>query len=122
MIEAEECARILNDRFAVYFADATVRVEVDDGIIADAAAGGDYVKVRTGAKFSPRDIDILERLYLAYSAGDVREIFNIMLEDRDYFETHISRVIDSSGGYLGLVRSDGSKKPAWNELVQELAP
>jgi uncharacterized protein (TIGR02421 family) len=37
-----------------------VRVEADDGILADAAAGSDYVKVRTGAKFSPRDIDILE--------------------------------------------------------------
>jgi uncharacterized protein (TIGR02421 family) len=59
-ISAEDCAHTLNERFATYFADATVRVEVDDGIIADAAAGSDYVKVRTGARFSPRDIDILE--------------------------------------------------------------
>src|SRR4029077_20954090 len=29
-------------------------------IISDAAAGSDYVKVRTGARFSTRDIDILE--------------------------------------------------------------
>ena len=35
-------------------------MQVDDDIIADAAAGSDYVKVRSGAKFSPRDIDILE--------------------------------------------------------------
>jgi uncharacterized protein (TIGR02421 family) len=59
-IGAEECARILNERFGQYFGDTTVRVEVDDGILADAAAGSDYVKVRTGAKFSQRDIDILE--------------------------------------------------------------
>lgn len=59
-ITAEECAAALNERFADYFADATVRVEVDDGIIADAAAGSDYVKVRTGARFSQRDIDVLE--------------------------------------------------------------
>jgi uncharacterized protein (TIGR02421 family) len=29
-------------------------------LVSDAAAGSDYVKVRTGAKFSTRDIDILE--------------------------------------------------------------
>ena len=34
--------------------------QADDSILADAAAGNDYVKVRTGARFSPRDIDILE--------------------------------------------------------------
>ncbi len=43
-----------------FFGERTLRVEPDDGILADAAAGSDYVKVRTGAKFSPRDIDILE--------------------------------------------------------------
>lgn len=59
-IPAEECAKILNDRFASYFQDTDVRVSVDDNIVADAAAGNDYVKIRTGAKFSMRDIDILE--------------------------------------------------------------
>ena len=59
-ISAEDAARDLNERFARYFADQAVRVEVDDAIISDAAAGSDYVKVRSGAKFSPRDIDILE--------------------------------------------------------------
>ena len=44
-----------------YFGDDTgVRVEVDDTILSDAAAGSDYVKVRSGAIFSERDIDILE--------------------------------------------------------------
>jgi uncharacterized protein (TIGR02421 family) len=59
-ISAEDASRELNERFATYFHDATVRVEVDDAILADAAAGSDYVKVRSGAKFSSRDIDILE--------------------------------------------------------------
>ena len=59
-IDAEQCAAILNERFASYFADTEVRVTVDDSIVADAAAGNDYVKVRSGARFSPRDIDILE--------------------------------------------------------------
>jgi uncharacterized protein (TIGR02421 family) len=59
-IEAGEAARQLEERLARYFVDVSVRVEADDGILADASAGSDYVKVRNGAKFSPRDIDILE--------------------------------------------------------------
>jgi uncharacterized protein (TIGR02421 family) len=59
-ISADECAARLNERLSSYFSDTTVRVSVDDSIVADAAAGNDYVKVRTGARFSERDIDVLE--------------------------------------------------------------
>jgi uncharacterized protein (TIGR02421 family) len=59
-IPAGDAAAELNQRFAAYFGDTTVRVEVDDTLLSDAAAGSDYVKVRTGAMFSQRDIDILE--------------------------------------------------------------
>ena len=59
-IEAAAAAEELNRRFLTYFGDDTVRVQVDDDILSDAAAGSDYVKVRSGARFSPRDIDILE--------------------------------------------------------------
>ena len=59
-IDAADAAAQLGERLAGYFGDAHVRCEADDGILADAAAGSDYVKVRRGAKFSPRDIDILE--------------------------------------------------------------
>jgi len=59
-ITSTECAAELNSRFSSYFSDATVHVQADDSILADAAAGNDYVKIRTGALFSQRDIDILE--------------------------------------------------------------
>jgi uncharacterized protein (TIGR02421 family) len=59
-IGADEAARQLGERLAEYFGDVRVPVEADEVILADAAAGSDYVKVRKGAKFSPRDIDILE--------------------------------------------------------------
>jgi uncharacterized protein (TIGR02421 family) len=59
-IPAVEAAAELNQRLTAYFGDAAVRVEVDDMILSDAAAGSDYVKVRSGAMFSQRDIDILE--------------------------------------------------------------
>ncbi len=59
-IPAEQAAAELNSRLSAYFHDSAVRVEVDDSILSDAAAGSDYVKVRSGAMFSERDIDILE--------------------------------------------------------------
>jgi uncharacterized protein (TIGR02421 family) len=59
-IDAAEAARQLGHRLADFFGDTHVRVEADDDILADAAAGSDYVKVRSQARFSPRDIDILE--------------------------------------------------------------
>jgi uncharacterized protein (TIGR02421 family) len=59
-IDAETAAEILNQRFASYFHETPIQVQVDDSILADAAAGSDYVKIRSGAKFSQRDVDILE--------------------------------------------------------------
>jgi uncharacterized protein (TIGR02421 family) len=59
-VPAEEAARVLTERFRGYFGDDQVRATTDDSILADAAAGGDAVKVRSGAMFSQRDIDILE--------------------------------------------------------------
>src|SRR5580700_7837378 len=59
-LDAAEAARQLGERLASFFGDTHVRVDPDDSILADAAAGSDYVKVRSGAWFSPRDIDILE--------------------------------------------------------------
>lgn len=59
-IPAERAVEILNERFHAYFPDDSVRAKLSDGIIADAAAGGDTVKIRTDTSFSARDIDILE--------------------------------------------------------------
>ncbi|MGH7438000.1 MAG: flavohemoglobin expression-modulating QEGLA motif protein [Polyangiaceae bacterium] len=59
-IDATEAARQLGERLAAFFGDTHVSVEADDDILADAAAGSDYVKVRSQARFSPRDIDVLE--------------------------------------------------------------
>ncbi|HEX4445246.1 MAG TPA: flavohemoglobin expression-modulating QEGLA motif protein [Polyangiaceae bacterium] len=59
-LDATEAARMLGERLALFFGDTRVSVEADDGILADAAAGSDYVKVRRGARFSERDVDVLE--------------------------------------------------------------
>jgi uncharacterized protein (TIGR02421 family) len=59
-LEAEEAVDILNKRLGRYFPDGSVQAKISDGILADAAAGGDTVKIREGSKFSLRDVDILE--------------------------------------------------------------
>ncbi len=59
-IEAAQAVEILNGRLKTYFKDEKDRAKISDGILADAAAGGDAVKVREGSLFSARDVDILE--------------------------------------------------------------
>lgn len=60
VIPADEVVKTLNQRFRKYFPEDTVQAKVSDGILADAAAGGDTVKIKEGSLFSSRDIDILE--------------------------------------------------------------
>ncbi len=57
---AQEGQAILTERLAELFGRDLVRVIVDDGIVADAAAGSDYIKLRSNARFSERDLRMLE--------------------------------------------------------------
>jgi uncharacterized protein (TIGR02421 family) len=59
-VSAEEAVKTLNKRFENYFTDNPVRAKISDGILADAAAGSDTVKIKESAMFTRRDIDILE--------------------------------------------------------------
>lgn len=61
-ISGEEAVVLLQERLARVFPDpqAGVRVVLDDGIVADAAAGADRIKIRREARFSERDLRLLE--------------------------------------------------------------
>lgn len=59
-IPAEDVVQRLNARLNEYFTDDPVRVVLDDGIVADAAAGSDYIKIRQGAYFAEQDVRVLE--------------------------------------------------------------
>lgn len=59
-ITAAQCVDTLNERFHHVFGPDTVLCKLSDGIVADAAAGGDKVKIREGAMFSIRDVDLYE--------------------------------------------------------------
>ena len=59
-LTAEQVVEQLNDRYGRYFHETEVHVKLDDGILSDAAAGADYVKIKRGVMFSEREIDLLE--------------------------------------------------------------
>jgi len=59
-LQAAEVVDRLNSRFQDYFKGDKVQAKISDGILADAAAGGDTVKIKEGSLFSSRDVDILE--------------------------------------------------------------
>ncbi|HKI31924.1 MAG TPA: flavohemoglobin expression-modulating QEGLA motif protein [Gemmataceae bacterium] len=60
-LDARQAVDALSGRMKEYFGDTgTVRVRLSDGIVADAAAGSDYIKIRNNARFTPREIRLLE--------------------------------------------------------------
>ena len=59
-VESHEVVEELKKRFHRSFLKDLIDVRLDDGIVADAAAGSDLIKIKEGAKFSKKDIDIFE--------------------------------------------------------------
>jgi uncharacterized protein (TIGR02421 family) len=59
---SEQAVKILADRLHHYFHNAPrpITVKLSDGIVADAAAGADTIKIRTGATFSERELRVME--------------------------------------------------------------
>ena len=59
-IAAAQAVHILQEQMdKVFTDDQSVRVFESDGIVADAAAGADYIKVRSDAMFNQRDLRLL---------------------------------------------------------------
>lgn len=59
---SKEAVQILSHRLGRYFTDPHEKITVksDDGIVADASAGAEILKLRKNALFSERDLKILE--------------------------------------------------------------
>ncbi|MHB1221897.1 MAG: flavohemoglobin expression-modulating QEGLA motif protein [Gammaproteobacteria bacterium] len=58
---SEQCVDMLRERLGKYFSDGdNIRVELSDGIIADAAAGADRIKIHKDLMFSRREIKTFE--------------------------------------------------------------
>jgi len=72
------------------------------------------------AQITPTDLVNLERVGAAYDGEDVGWLITFSLTQPDYLKGHFAGVLQAVEGYWGLVRADGSRKPAWS-TVQELA-
>lgn len=59
-IPAAEAVQILQQKLNPYFPPGDIRVMLSDGIVSDAAAGGDYIKINQDSEFSEFDLQILE--------------------------------------------------------------
>jgi len=60
-LDGPQTVALLTERLSSYFGDPeAVRVQLSDGIVADAAAGSDYLKIRNNAHFTPREVRLLE--------------------------------------------------------------
>ncbi|TLX55942.1 flavohemoglobin expression-modulating QEGLA motif protein [Stutzerimonas nosocomialis] len=61
-VTAKQAVVLLQSRLDAVFGEGegVIRVFESDGILADAAAGADYIKIRSDAMFNPRDVRALE--------------------------------------------------------------
>lgn len=60
-LDSGRAVELLGGRLGDYFQDPNlVRVQISDGIVADAAAGSDYIKIRRNATFTRREVRQLE--------------------------------------------------------------
>jgi uncharacterized protein (TIGR02421 family) len=59
-LSSEQVVGELKIRLGTYFQDEKIKVKLSDGIISDASAGSDYIKIKSDLKFSRKDLDIFE--------------------------------------------------------------
>ncbi|CAA9889263.1 conserved hypothetical protein [Candidatus Methylobacter favarea] len=59
-IQAKDAVAILNEKIEGLFPGDGLRAMISDGILADSAAGTDYIKLRADALFNMRDLRVLE--------------------------------------------------------------
>jgi uncharacterized protein (TIGR02421 family) len=57
---SEQAVQILSERLGSYFNNGRVQVELSDGILADASAGAEKIKVHNNLMFSEREIRVFE--------------------------------------------------------------
>jgi len=59
-LTSQEVVDQLSVRLGNYFHGEHIKVKLSDGIVSDASAGSDYIKIKNGLKFSRKDIEIFE--------------------------------------------------------------
>lgn len=59
-LTAEMVVEQLQARLGAFFKGENIKVKISDGIVSDASAGSDYIKIKNGMMFSPRDVNTFE--------------------------------------------------------------
>lgn len=59
-LTAEMVVAQLQERLEAFFKGENIKVKLSDGIVSDASAGADYIKIKNGMMFSPRDVHTFE--------------------------------------------------------------
>ncbi len=59
-ISAPDAVAHLRDKLQPYFPAGSIKVALSDGIVSDASAGGDTLKINSQAMFSSLDLQVLE--------------------------------------------------------------
>lgn len=59
-LSSEQVVEELRQRLGGYFKDEKIKIKLSDGIISDASAGSDYIKIKSDLMFSKKDLDIFE--------------------------------------------------------------
>lgn len=57
---SEDVVEELKNRLGSYFKDEKIKIKLSDGIVSDASAGSDYIKIKSDLMFSKKDLDIFE--------------------------------------------------------------
>ncbi len=59
-LSAQEAVNTLRQKLNGYFEDSGFNVILSDGIVSDASAGGDSIKINSNSRFSELDLKVLE--------------------------------------------------------------
>jgi hypothetical protein len=97
-----------------------------DGLLGGARAEGaaalywygSHTRETTEVAIDDEDVAAVARMAAAYEAGDVIAAFALAAEHQD---GHLGEVVGSVEAYWGLIRADGSRKPAWDLLADAVA-
>jgi hypothetical protein len=103
--------------------DAFIRAAYASAVSAGARGYfhfGSVTRESHDALVTPLDLANLELVAAAYDGQDASALIAFYLTQTAYIKGHFVKVLQAVEGYWGLVRADGSRKPAWG-TVQELA-
>lgn len=59
-LTAEMVVGQLQEKLGSFFKGENIKIKISDGIVSDASAGADYIKIKNGMMFSPRDVKTFE--------------------------------------------------------------